>query len=311
MKDNKFINTLSRTCNRVMFSAKKHSPEICLVGAFVTGAIGIAFVVKKSMALPAVLDENKERVAEIKAASEEISVKEERKELAKAYTHTGVQIAKLYVGPAVLFVTSAGLVLTSHGIIKGRNAALSAAYAGLSTTFNSYRDRVAERYGKEAEEEIRYGITTKTVKEKVVDENGETQTVKSKVSVVTPGPESDYIRYLTPSNPNWENDSDYMELFFNRTQRYANDILRSRGYLYLNTVYEMMALKQSKAGHQVGWVYRKDNPEGDNQVVLTIKKVQIPRSADPEDGYQQAYLIDFNVDGDIYNRMDDEDYFEQ
>ena len=44
---------------------------------------------------------------------------------------------------------------------------------------------------------------------------------------------------------------------------------------------------------------------------MTIKKVQIPRSADPEDGYQQAYLIDFNVDGDIYNRMDDEDYFEQ
>ncbi len=311
MKDNKIINALSKTCNRIMFSAKKHSPEICLVGAFVTGAIGIAFVVKKSMALPAVLDENKERVTEIKTASEEISAKEERKELAKAYTHTGVQIAKMYAGPAILFAASAGLVLTSHGIIKGRNAALSAAYAGLSTTFNSYRNRVAERYGKDIEEEIRYGITTKTVKEKIIDENGETQTVKSKVSVVTPGPESDYIRYLTPSNMNWDDNTDYMELFFNRIQRYANDILRSRGYLYLNTLYEMMALKQSKAGHQVGWVYRTDNPDGDNQVVLTIKKVQIPSSSDPEDGYQPAYLIDFNVDGDIYTRMEDDDYFEQ
>lgn len=316
MKNNKFVNALAQSWNKALFSAKKHGPEICLVSGLVVIVGGVVYACKKSTKLPAVIEEGNARVAEIKAIAEdpdqtEVTAETEKKVLAKAYAHTGVEIAKLYAGPAIVLAAGGGLILTSHGIIKGRNAALSTAYAGLSTSFNSYRERVAAKYGEEVEQELRYGMTTKTIKEKVVDENGEVHTTKTTVSIATPGPDSDYIRYMTPQNCNWENDSDYMELFLNNAQRHANDILRSRGYIYLNTVYEMLALEQSKAGHQVGWVYRRDNPDGDNQVIFKVKKCQIPVSNDPDDGYQPALAIDFNVDGDIFGKMEDDDYFEQ
>lgn len=316
MKNTKLFEGLAKTYHKVAFQAKKHSPEIYLISGLVVIIGGVVYACKQSTKLPEVLEESQERVEHIQEVAAdpeqtEITVGTKNKELAKAYAHTGVELVKLYAGPVVVLATGGSLILVSHKIIKGRNAALSAVYTGLSTTFNNYRKRVAEKYGTEVEEELRYGITTKTVKEKVTDENGEVHTVKNKVAIVTPGPESDYIRYITNKNCNWDEETEYVELFLNKTQRYANDILCTRGYLYLNTVYEMLGVKQSKLGQEIGWLYRRDNPDGDNQVIFKVKKVQIPVSNDPDDGYQVAYMIDFNVDGDIHSRMEDDDYFEQ
>ena len=80
--------------------------------------------------------------------------------------------------------------------------------------------------------------------------------------------------------------------------------------VYGRTGWELTKLYAPAVGLLAGWRYRKDNPDGDNYIQFIVKKVKIPKSSDPEDGYEDAYLIDFNVDGNILEKMSDDDYFE-
>lgn len=315
MKNNKFIAVVTKTANKMAFTTKKHAPEILLFTGLVTIAGGVVYACRQSVKLPDVIAKHNVRMDEITdvARTEEgdiVTVEPDKKEVAKVYCETGLDLVKLYVGPAVVLGAGAGCILASHGMMSNRNAALSAAYASVNTAFNDYRERVANKYGKDVEEELRYNLESKTVKNKETDENGETKVVKEKVQVVNEPEESGYARYFTPNNPYWENDDDLNKCFLNRVQRYSNDLLRSRGYIYLNDVYKEMGLKQSKAGQIVGWRYKKDNENGDNMVQFTVKRVQIPATENPEDGYMPALLLDFNVDGNIFDVLGDDEYFE-
>lgn len=325
MKSSNIMNSIAKTFNKVSFNVKKNSPEICLALGLASVGAGIVWACIESTKAPAVIDITKndiQKIVDTNVPEDTIEITEAdvrniitsqpevKKELIKVYANAGKNLGKLYFGPAVVIIGGGALILASHGVMSKRNASLSAAYGCLNTTFEQYRKRVAEKIGAEAEENLRYGITSKTVKEKVIDENGEVRTEKTKIDVVEQEQPSDYVRYFTPQNLNWEDESDYNEMFLNRRQRYANDLLRTRGYLYLNTVYEMLGVKQSKAGQRVGWRYKENNESGDNLVQFKVKKVQIPVSSDPEDGYQKAYMIDFNVDGDIFATLPEEEYFE-
>lgn len=46
-------------------------------------------------------------------------------------------------------------------------------------------------------------------------------------------------------------------MFLRRQQDYANEMLKARGHLFLNEVYDLLDIPRSKAGQVVGWVYDK------------------------------------------------------
>ena len=50
----------------------------------------------------------------------------------------------------------------------------------------------------------------------------------------------------------------------------------------------------------VGWVFDENNEDGDNFIEFNVRKVYIPNEYGEE---ELAYAIDFNVDGNIYNKM--------
>ena len=51
----------------------------------------------------------------------------------------------------------------------------------------------------------------------------------------------------------------------------------------------------------VGWIYNPKNPVGDNFVDFDIREVYLK---DENTGtYDVAYSLDFNVDGNIYDKM--------
>ena len=207
---------------------------------------------------------------------------------------------KLY-GPAVILGTlSVSSILASNNILRKRNAALAAAYAAIDRSFTEYRNRVVERFGEEVDHQLRYNVKAQEIEETVVDEKGKEKKVKKTVEVADPNTESIYQKYFTRTNPNWENDSDFVETFLRMQQNYANDLLRANGHLTLNKVYDMLGFQDTKAGMVVGWVYDLDHPNGDNYVEFNVKKVHLPNE---RGGLEEVYAIDFNVDGNIYDLM--------
>ena len=218
------------------------------------------------------------------------------------YVQTGMKVAKLYAPSVILCASSLGCLLASNNILRKRNAALTAAYATIDKSFKEYRKRVSERFGDEVEKEIRYNIKAKEIT--TVDEDGnEVKETVKEVEVDPNSPESysDYARFFDESCAAWQNDAEYNLTFLKAQQQYANDLLKARGRLFLNEVYRMLGIDETKAGQVVGWVYNPDNPTGDNFVDFGIYNMQRERVRAFVNGYEPNILLDFNVDGVIWD----------
>ena len=178
---------------------------------------------------------------------------------------------------------------------------MTAAYATLDKSFKEYRERAINRFGEEVDYQLRTGTTEKEVEETVTDEKGKEKKVKKKINVADPNATgSGYMKYFTRSNPYWEEDSQYLEMFLQSQQNFANDKLHAEGHLTLNQVYQMLGFKDTKDGMIAGWIDDRNHPDSDCYIEFDYKEVYLP---DENGNYQKAYSIDFNVDGNIYDRM--------
>ena len=298
---------LMRTYKKCEGQVRKHSPEI-LAGVGVVGVIASTVMAcKATTKLSYILEESKDQLDQIKtvavdpAYADKYSEDDAKKDTTITYVQTGVKVAKLYAPSVILCAGSLGCLLASNNILKKRNAALSAAYMTVDKSFKEYRKRVADRFGEEVEKEIRYNIKAKEVT--TVDENGNevTETVKVMDGTDDPNTYSDYARFFDESCAAWQNDAEYNLTFLKAQQQYANDLLKSRGRLFLNEVYRMLGIDETKAGQVVGWVYNPDNPTGDNFVDFGIYNMQRERVRAFVNGYEPNILLDFNVDGVIWD----------
>lgn len=304
MKANELMTKVGRTVNKIGFSLKKHSPEILVVSGVIGAVASTVMACKATLKVNDILEEHKETMDKIYEAPTDdpqvYSEDDKKKDTVIVYTQTAVKLVKLY-GPAVILGTlSVSSILASNNILRKRNAALAAAYAAIDRSFAEYRNRVVERFGEEVDHQLRYNVKAQEIEETIVDEKGKEKKVKKTVEVADPNAESIYQKYFTRTNPNWENDSDFVETFLRMQQNYANDLLRANGHLTLNKVYDMLGFQDTKAGMVVGWVYDLDHPNGDNYVEFNVKKVHL---LNERGGLEEAYAIDFNVDGNIYDLM--------
>lgn len=301
----KFVNVY----NGVKGKVEKHSPEI-LMGVGVVGVIATTVTAcRATMKLNDILDECVETRDKIKSVQENpnyqdrYSEEDAQKDLTINYVQTGVKIAKLYAPSVALGVLSVGCLLGSHNVMQKRNAALSAAYLTVDKSFKEYKQRVIDRVGEEVEKEIRYGIKAEEVVETVTDEEGNETTVTETVKMMNPTLYSDYARFFDEASPCWQKDPEYNLMFLRAQQQYANDLLRAKGRLFLNDVYEMLGIEKTKAGQIVGWVYDPENPNGDNFVDFGIYDMSKERVRAFVNGYEATILLDFNVDGNIWDLM--------
>ena len=313
----KFDN-LKLKVNRFGLKVKKCSPEI-LIGVGIVGTVASGVMAcKATLKINDILDDSRDKVEKINETvanpnyADKYSEEDSKKDLAIVYTQTAVKLVKLYAPSVVLCVSYISCIVASNNILKKRNIAIAAAYAGIDKSFKEYRSRVVNKFGEEVDKQLRYNIKAEEVEEKVVNENGEEITVKKTVNVVNPSEISGYARffekYTTDNegnkiiNPNWETNNEYNIMFLKAQERYANDLLRARGHLFLNEVYDMLGLPRSKAGQVVGWVYSENNPVGDNFVDFGLYADNLSYS-DYVNGYDSAILLDFNVDGNVLDLM--------
>ena len=316
MAKTEFMNNLTRSFHKVGFQLKKHSPEILITAGIVGTVTSAVMACKATTKINGILEDTKNQVDTIHAAAEKGNVngtayteEDAKKDLTIVYVQTGVKFVKLY-GPAVaLGALSLYGIVKSHNIMTTRNAALAAAYATVDKGFKEYRGRVVERFGKELDRELKYNIKAKEIEKEVVDEEtGEIKTVKEVVQTAEIQEPSDYARFFDECSPNWTKDANYNLTFLKGQQAYANKVLQTKGYIFLNEVYEMLGLPKTKEGHVVGWVYNPNDPDwdGDNFVDFGIYDQYGNEKIDERkrafvNGLERSILLEFNVDGVVYD----------
>lgn len=329
MANNNFIANARRAANVAAFKVRKHSPEILVVTGIIGGIVGAVMACKATTKLDAVLENAKFEVNAIKSAGEkgEVEIRnpetqelevveyypeEYKKDLALTYVKNGLNVVKVYAPAVVVGAASIGCILASSNIMRKRNAALAAAFATVDTSFKAYRSNVVERFGAEIDKQLKYNIKEVEVEETVVNGKGKEKVVTKTINVVNPADVSEYARFFekytvnsdgeSVINPNWENDNEYNLMFLKAQERYANDLLKAKGMLFLNDVYEMLGLPTTKAGQIVGWIYDKNRADGDGFVSFGMYNDNLSYS-DFVNGYDHAILLDFNVDGNIWELM--------
>lgn len=308
MKTTEFVSSMTRTFNKVGFQLKKHSPEIMVFAGVAGTVVSAVMACKATTKVGEVIEDTKNQVDQVHEVLADETISEEKyskedgkKDLAIIYAQTGVKLVKLY-GPAVLLgAVSITSILAGHNITRKRNIALAAAYATIDKGFKEYRARVVERFGKELDHELRYNIKSQEITETTVDEKGKEKTVTKTIEVADPNEYSTYARFFDDGCTGWEKDAEHNLTFLKLQQNYANDILKSKGYLFLNDVYKMLGIPVTKAGQIVGWIYDEKNPnhKGDNFVDFGIYDIYNEKKRDFVNGRERTILLDFNVDGNI------------
>ena len=86
-------------------------------------------------------------------------------------------------------------------------------------------------------------------------------------------------------------------------------MLRTRGHLFLNEVYDMLGFPRTKAGAVVGWLYDPKRPElGDTYVDFGMYEVHQLSEGDFVNTNTHSFILDFNVVGDITDDIADHQY---
>ncbi len=299
---NKFImktvpKAVSRGVGRSVLVLKKQSPHI-LFGAGIAGVVtGGVLACRATLKLSDTLDDAQDDIKQVKELKKDVKngktadypVDQVGSDLVYVYAKAGVSIVRLY-GPALIVGTVSIAALTgSHVQLTRRNTAIMAAYATLERAYSEYRDRVQKALGEEHEAGLYLGV-----------DGFEIDKVDGKdklVPTVTPGQWSAYAKFFDEGSGVWKKDPEVNRLFLQCQQNWANNILAMRGHLFLNEVYDWLDLERTTEGSVVGWIF---NGEGDNYVDFGIFDAY---NSGFIQGHEPRILLDFNVDGVIYDKI--------
>lgn len=307
----KFLpDAIGRKIGSSSLVASEKAPRLLFVGG-VVGMVGSTVLAcRATLKLDEVLTEieaDKSRALDVKnmvespqyTGTETYTDKEYKKDLTIITVRGAAEVAKLYAPAVALGAVSIFALTKSHNLLQDRNIALTAAYAAVDGAYTRYRERVIERYGSDVDEELRYDF--EQIDE--VDEN--TGEVISK-QVVTDAPGSEYKRwYDEESSTNFSKDTDTNILFLRTVQNYCNDQLKIRGHFFLNEVFTQLGLSHTKAGAVVGWRWAKNS--GDDWIDFGIWEGKSHELRDMFNGRAGAILLDFNVDGVIYDLIEEDE----
>lgn len=311
MKQLNIINKIGRSANKVLFSIKKHSPELLVFGGFVAGVGALYTACTATLKVDGVIDETKEKIDKIHEAvnngitqaGEEYSVEDSKKDLTRVYLQTGVKLVKLYGPTIVLGVVSGTSILAGYNILNKRYAASAAAYAAVEKTFKEYRGRVVERFGEDLDHELRYNVKASEIEETVIDGKGKEKKVKNNINVIDPSTLGAYEFIFDKTNPYWDNTMEYNVMFVNARLNFLTDRLRAtKECIFMNDGLKEIGMPITQEGQLMGWRFDKHREWRDNIVNYVLREVYRP-NAEIEGEYEKVLLIEFIVDGNVWKTM--------
>ena len=259
-------------------------------------------------------DVHEMKPVEGKNNEEALSINQYRVELVKTYIKAGFKIGKLYAPVAITEAGSIALMSLGYGKLSKHYTGTLAAFTLVEREYATYRKRVIETLGEEADQEFRFGLKKKEFERPVLDEDGNPKLdkngrpkIKKVIERVLSEEDEDrlegysmYARIFDKEHSKrFDGDADDMATsYYNRTflikaQEYFNMLLKFKGTIFLNEVYEYLGYERTQAGEDVGWHYDPDYPTGDNMIEFV-----------PIEYYSEKYqacsiILDFNVDGNV------------
>lgn len=305
MKKTELATKASQILVKTKLGIKKHSPEILVATGIGTGIVAAIIACKQTIKANDIVAEAQKSLQNIEdakelAANNEAEYTEENEQADRKYIaiQTTVGMVKTYALPVGLGVLSITCILAGHHILKKRNVALAAAYSALSTDFMNYRKRVVDKYGKDVDFMLKNGLEKQIIANKVIDpETGEAKETKEEALTYEGDKLSQYARVFDEvGSTQWTPSADHNRAFLLMEQNYFNERIRTRGYIFLNEVYERLGFRPTKAGSVVGWVYQNADYEGIDFGIFTA---HTQKAAEFLEGAEPSIILDFNVQGDI------------
>lgn len=276
----------------------KHAPTI-LTATGTVGLVGTAVLASRATLTYKELIADEVMVItdgpNLMKRNEHYTEDEFRKDRIVCYSRIVTKTVKHYGPTIALGVASITAFWWSHSIQSKRIAGLAAAYAALDTSYRKYKKSVASVIGEES---------MKKVEEKILDDVVFTDEPfeydKMAESVI---PEySPYARIIDETSSVWDPSDDITELNIHAQLNYMNDLLRTRGYLFLSDVYDALGIPRTPASQVVGWLWKK----GDGDHYVSFGDIEGHRIKFWDDSRRREvanYLLDFNVDGEIVNEI--------
>lgn len=306
--------TIVRNVSMSLLQVRKYAPEILTAGAILSGGASLALTIKQTITMEPCFEPMvsfKKKVEEYDAAFNEamelyekhkdepdcpqppelIYTQEMRhKDILITYAQTGVKLLKHYALPLAFAGLSGACILGLYKVWKMRYTAVVAAYTALQGLFEKYKETVKEQYGEEVEK-MMTALSVNKATEKMEVQDGVT---KKKVYRQV----SQYARFFDESSIFFKRSAGENLTFLGRQQALANQMLKMNGSLFLNEVYDMLGFPRTKAGSVVGWVHEIGR---DHEVDFGFWDLEDERKRAFINGWENAVLLDFNVDGVIYD----------
>lgn len=303
------LQTITNITGKAGLQVKKHSPEILLGAGVVTFVGTIVLACKATTKMEAVMDKHAEDLDNLKhperivEAAEEKGVEYTEEDLKKdkiiVYKDIAIDTAKVFAPVVCLAVLSLACFLGSYKIISNRYIAVTAAYNIVSTAFDKYRSRVRDELGEEMDQHFRYN--TKIDEIEVTSFDGKKQkTEKEKIETIDRSDVSEYAKFFDRSCPEWDENPLFNLKWLRANETAANDILHTRGHIFLNEVYEMIGLPHTSDGAVVGWI---DDGSHENYVDFGLYNSNNESARRLINGEDNVVLLDFNPDGIIFDKI--------
>lgn len=284
------LGIVTRLAGRAGLVLSKHAPTI-LTAAGTVGFIGTTVLASKAtLKVEETLAEETSLLVKVHEAHEEgkLSDKDATHDKVVLYTRMTTKLAKLYTPTLILGAASIASLVTGHGIMLKRNASLAAAYAAVEQAFKTYKKKVEAKFGKDA-------VLDALISTPAEDLTKDEMTLEAITAVDGVSP---YGVIFDENNVHWSADEDLAMLHLKCQQQYANDILNTRGHIFLNEVYKMLGFPHTPAGAVTGWV--KGN--GDDFIDFNIYD-GIFEGEDKNGRTVTKWALDFNVDGVMYDKI--------
>lgn len=289
---------ITMAAGKAVLKMKKNSPTLMFVVGLSGVGASVVLASRATLHLDEVLGKDLDVLEDIKTVESGSKYEYDHEDAVKdkiiVYGRMAFGVAKLYAPAIIVGGVGVACLTGSHNILMKRNAALMAAYAGLERSYNLYRAKVRNEIGDERERALHYEVATDLAKE------AQETPLKSKGGAKFAG-YSEYAKFFDESSSSWERNPERNLFFISCQQRWCNDLLHRRGFLFLNEVYTTLGLPMTTAGSVVGWTMYEN---GDNFVDFGIFDHHTNEVRNFVNGAENNILLDFNVDGVIYDKIE-------
>jgi hypothetical protein len=253
------LDVITRSINQSILKTKKNSPHIFFGAGIIASVTSTVLACRATLKLEDVLEEIEENFDTTESINQ-------------ARFEGVMKLVKLY-GPTVLTeIVAIGLLSGSHVQMTKKNSALMATLVAISKGHENYREKVAEEVGEDKEIEIHH-----------------------EVSLVDKSEWNAFTRIFDETCQSYHKDVELNRQFLHFCQSRANVMLRTKGVVFLNDVYDMLGYERTREGHVYGWVYGGD---GLNEIDFGIFDATNSRFIN---GLERAVILNFNVDGPLHD----------